>query len=219
MGLMRMSKVALWSYVYMDFFTWLEHVYFDLDSNQTSAVPFVRKLALSFEGHHGNPGGLCLPGNGVIIIDGIVRATSIAGLLESTRNTTDECAFTLCTISFGVVAIYNHVLCHAESRDYMVPGWIHALQRACILPNMRFHQQHHRPDRPDAYHLHWSMMMGPSRILEKCYLLLGEPENVIKGLFVTCNPLAVSLYQYLRTRTGSRVPSRISGESRRLDGP
>jgi hypothetical protein len=202
MDLMRMSKTVLWSYVYTDFFTWLQHAYLDLESNRTSSIPFIREYAQQFQLHHDDPGLVCKPGAGLRAIDGLVQAISITGLLASTANSTDDCAFTLCTIAYGIVAIYNHVLCHAESRDYAVPAWIHALQRACILPDTTFHQTHHRPDRPDAHHLNWSFLMGPSRLLEKCYKRLEEPEWLLTVLFTTCNPVMVSVYQSLYHRTG-----------------
>lgn len=201
MDLTRMSTVALWSYVYIDFFTWLQHAYLDLVSNQTSSVPVIRKYAQYFQRHHDNPGGICEPEKGVRHMDGLVQAICVAGLLTSTTNTTDDCAFTLCTIAYGVVAVYNHVLCHAESRDYAVPAWIHALQRACILPDMAFHQLHHRPDRPDAHHINWSLLVGPSRLLEMCYKRLGEPEWVLTVLFAACNPVVLPVYQSLYHQT------------------
>jgi len=89
-------------------------------------------------------------------MDGLVRTTALTGLMASVipGNTVDECAFTLCTIAISIMSIYNHVLCHAESRDFRIPGWIRALQRASILPDIRFHRTHHRHDIPDAHHLH-----------------------------------------------------------------
>ena len=189
MDLARMSRVALWSYVYTDFFTWLQHAYLDLESSRSSRVPLVRRYAEDFQIHHDDPGSILAPGRGVDSVDELVALTATSGLLASVWSTTDECAFTVCTIAYGITAIYNHVLCHAESRDYRVPVWIRALQGMSLVPDMKFHQTHHRSDRPDAHHLHWSFLLGPSRLLEKWYLLLGEPPFLPGPLFMACNPV------------------------------
>jgi hypothetical protein len=89
---------------------------------------------------------------------------------------TESTLFTLFHISFGIVSIYNHVMCHAGSRGYVVPGWVSGLRRLGIIPDMEWHRQHHDPDSPNPHmHRHYR----PTHVLKKRYYLSISHQSIV----------------------------------------
>jgi hypothetical protein len=192
------ATVLLGSYVYTDFFTWLQHAYLDKEETLQSPIANVREYAAEFQIHHKNPGGVLEPGAGVAAVGKLVDATATAGILASPVCSTESSLFTLGTIAWGVLAIYNHVLCHAGSRGYRVPGWVSVLRRLGVVPEMQFHQVHHDPTLATPHQQNWSFLCGPSLLYERVFTAAGCPIAPLHALIALGNPVSVTALQALR---------------------
>jgi hypothetical protein len=124
---------------------------------------------------------------------------SLAGSIASPMVSTESTLFTLFSISFGILAVYNHVLCHAGSRGFRVPGWVSRLRQMGILPSMEFHQLHHNPNIENPHRHHWSGLGGPAHYLyEPLYNATGNVMLPMHLLMIVANPVSVTMIQAFR---------------------
>ena len=178
------------SYLYCDFWLWLLHCFLDRKENIHSNLQYIKNLAISFQGHHDNPGDI-LNTNHLSEIDPLVSGVSLTALLLGKWTSSHMKLIMLSVNIWGALGATNHYYGHAITRRYKypdIPNLYFYGQKFKLLPTARHHKSHHCA----PFEKNWNFLNGlHSLIYEPLYFKFNKPYIPLYTLFYLFNPISI----------------------------
>ncbi len=176
------------AYAFTDLYLNVLHAFLDREESLSHSLPQIRSLASMFQIHHGDTTYVYAE-NHMRDIDALISTVSLTFMcwLLLARALGAKLPrplglWTLAVNLLGMLAIFNHSMCHARNHGLRIPAWASALQDWRVLPSPQFHRAHH-----ERFDVHFAFLTGVSPLFDAAYRRFPR-FDVLHSVFFAIQP-------------------------------